>query len=274
MSPQPQLQFTVIRHGETNSNLNHILQGHIDTKLNKTGREQVELIGRRLRKMKFDHIYSSDLSRAKKTADAIAKHHPDTPLTVDMRLREKDVGRLSGLTIYEALELIKNEETQWEDYGESDEEFAAQVVSFFNEIVEKHLPDTRGLESVEHPKTKVHICLVTHGGTINKLIKNHLIHDMGFLVKDYMSIRHKVKNTSVSRFMVRRKIEDDVHNSGAATPTPSEKSDLSISTTEIERAPERKARLEGEVTLWSCVSHLAAAGKRTHGDSQIDDYVH
>ncbi|CAG8787103.1 14616_t:CDS:2, partial [Dentiscutata erythropus] len=52
-------------------------------------RDQVELVGKRLRKLKFDHIYSSDLSRAKKTAEAIAKHHPDTPFTVDIRLRER-----------------------------------------------------------------------------------------------------------------------------------------------------------------------------------------
>ncbi|CAG8611214.1 11898_t:CDS:2, partial [Ambispora gerdemannii] len=246
----------IVRHGETNSNLNHILQGHIDTKLNKVGREQADLVGRRLRKMKFDHIYSSDLSRAKKTAEAIAKHHPNIPFSVDMRLREKDIGRLSGLSIYEALDLIKNEGSQWEDYGESDEDFTDNVISFFDEIIDKHLPDTQDPESIEHPKKDTHILLVTHGGTINKFVREHMIHDLGFLVNDYLSIRHKARNTSVTKIVVRRVIIgsgsrcvsrrgsgiDTTSSSGGATTPSSEKSEAS--TIEIMRDVQRKPRLE------------------------------
>ncbi|KAG9285388.1 hypothetical protein G9A89_010863 [Geosiphon pyriformis] len=271
MWQQPQLSVTVVRHGETNSNLNRILQGHTDTKLNKVGREQAELVGRRLRKLRFDHIYSSDLSRAKKTAEAIAKHHPNTPFTLDSRLREKDFGKLNGLSIYQALEVIKKEERQWEDYGESNTDFTARLITFYNECVEKHLPYRGGLESVCNPKKNTHILLVTHGGTINKLIKEHLIHNLGFLVKNYMSIQHKPKNSSVSKFVIRRIIEDERNYSGASTPT-SETSEAS--TIKIDRRPKSNPVIEGDIHLWSCVSHLAALGKRTRGDSQIDDYIH
>ncbi|CAG8611157.1 10179_t:CDS:2 [Ambispora leptoticha] len=281
MSVRPQLHITVVRHGETNSNLNHILQGHLDTKLNKVGREQADLVGKRLRKMKFDHIYSSDLSRAKKTAEAIAKHHPNTPFSVDMRLREKDIGRLSGLSIYEALDLIKNEGSQWEDYGESDEDFTDNILSFFDEIIDKHLPDTQGPESIEHPKKNTHILLVTHGGTINKLVREHMIHDLGFLVNDYLSIRHKAKNTSVTKIVVRRKITDDVgsrsvsrRGSGVSSSDGATTPSSEASTIEIVRGVQRKPRLEGDINMWSCVAHLAKLGKRTRGDSSIDDYVH
>ncbi|CAG8833131.1 536_t:CDS:2, partial [Racocetra persica] len=122
-------------HGETNANLNHILQGHMDSELNKTGKEQAEIVGRRLRKMKFDHIYTSDLSRAKKTAEAIVKHHPDTPFTEDFRLREHDIGKLSGKSIQDALNLVKEEGATWGDYGEPDQDFKARVVDFFNDII-------------------------------------------------------------------------------------------------------------------------------------------
>ncbi|CAG8624425.1 14314_t:CDS:2 [Cetraspora pellucida] len=279
MAKPPQLYFTVVRHGETSSNLNHIIQGHIDTKLNKTGREQVEIVGRRLRKLKFDHIYTSDLSRAKKTADAIAKHHPDTPFTVDMRLRERDMGRLSGKSIQDALDLIKEEEASWDDYGEPEEEFKAQVVGFFDDIIAKHLPKNEAGSSPPN-KRNSHILLVTHGGVINKLVKEHLIMDLGFFVNDYLSMKHKAKNTSVTKFVVRR-----VESSNSTTDDDDATSIVSSNTTENEsndgdsekishRDIERKIRLKGDVTLWSCVSHLAAQGKRTHGDSQIDDYVH
>ncbi|CAG8603667.1 6286_t:CDS:2, partial [Acaulospora morrowiae] len=267
-----QLHITVVRHAETNANLNHILQGHMDTKLNKSGMEQLELISRRLRKMKFDHIYSSDLYRAKRTAQAIAKNHPETPFTTDIRIRERDMGRLSGLTIYQALDFIKEEGTSWDDYGEPEEDFKAQVVDFFDEIIEKHLPSSEeyrkqllknGLDEIRNP----HILIVTHGGTISKLVKEHLIMDLGFRVNDYLSMKHKAKNTGVTKFVVRRvdkPATDDDDSSSNATESDGNGSEKAPST-------RQKIRLEGDITLWNCVSHLTSQGKRTHGDSQIDD---
>jgi len=281
MSSRPQLHVTVVRHAETNSNLNHILQGHINTKLNKTGREQAESVGRRLRKLKIDHIYTSDLTRAKKTAEAIAKHHPDTPVTTDIRIRERDFGRLSGLSIHEALDLIKNEELTWDDYGEPEEDFKAQIVDFFNDIVAIHLPkNSSELPQSKQPgkKRNPHIVIVAHGGTINKLVKEHVIMDLGFHVNDYLSMKHKAKNTSVTKFTVRRKTSGDnssnissIDDDDATSVVSSDGSEKAMNT---RRDIERKIRLEGEVGLWSCVSHLTSIGKRTHGDSQIDEFVH
>lgn len=281
----PQLHFTIVRHGETSSNLNHIIQGHIDTKLNKTGREQVELVGQRLRKLKIDHIYTSDLSRAKKTAEAIAKHHPDTPLTVDIRLRERDMGRLSGKSIHEALDLIKEEEASWNDYGEPEEDFKAQVVDFFNDIVANHLPKNNNFQQSSGSKQRnPHILIVTHGGVINKLVREHIIMDLGFFVNDYLSMKHKAKNTSVTKFVVRRvetsnstTDDDDATSVVSSNTAENESNDGSINDDSekiIRRDIERKNKLKGEVTLWSCVSHLTTKNKRTHGDSQIDDFVH
>jgi broad specificity phosphatase PhoE len=290
MTSRPQLHVTVVRHAETNSNLNHILQGHIDTKLNKTGREQAESVGRRLRKLKFDHIYTSDLTRAKKTTDAIAKHHPDTPVSVDIRLRERDFGRLSGLSIHEALDLIKNEGLTWDDYGEPEEDFKAQVIDFFNDIVANHLPKNSS-ELPSNPKQpgkkrNPHILIVSHGGTINKLVKQHVIMDLGFHVNDYLSMKHKAKNTSVTKFVVRRKkcrdslniIDDDdaksIVSDGSSSSVKDDDNNSEKAMNTRRRSIERKIRLEGEVNLWSCVSHLTSIGKRTHGDSQIDEFVH
>ncbi|RHZ88521.1 hypothetical protein Glove_22g204 [Diversispora epigaea] len=290
---RPQLHVTVVRHGETNSNLKRILQGHINTTLNKAGREQSELASHRLRKMKFDHIYTSDLSRAKKTAEIIAKNHPDVPLTEDIRLRERDIGRLSGLSIYKALDLIKEEESTWGDYGESDEDFKAQVVDFFNDMIANHLPrndsviqSPNGKDSLKNKpgmmKRNPHVLIVTHGGTINKLVKEHLIMDLGFFVNNYLSMKHKAKNSSITKFVVRRinkpssvTADDDDATSVISSNTAENESDSgSEKAISTQRNIERKIRIEGDVTLWSCVSHLSLQGKRTHGDSQIDDYVH
>ncbi|CAG8552861.1 12402_t:CDS:2, partial [Cetraspora pellucida] len=261
------LHFTVVRHGETNSNLNHILQGHIDTELNKTGKEQAEIVGRRLRKLKFDHIYTSDLSRAKKTAEAINKHHPDTPFALDIRLRERDIGKLSGKSIQDALNLIREEGTKWEDYGESEEDFKGRVVDFFNDMIATHLPKNYPGSSSQN-KRNSHILLVTHGGVINKLIKELLIMDLNFSVNNNLNMKHNAKNTGVTKFVVR-----GAENSNSTA----DDDDVSSNTVENETNDGASEKitliLKGEVTLWSCVSHLAAQGKRTYNDSQIDGYV-
>ena len=55
----------IIRHGETEENLKIIMQGHLDTQLNETGKEQARLVADALREVAFDKAYSSDLSRAR-----------------------------------------------------------------------------------------------------------------------------------------------------------------------------------------------------------------
>jgi hypothetical protein len=108
--------------------------------------------------------------------------------------------------------------------------------------------------------------------------------DLGFNVNDYLSMKYKAKNTSVTKFTVRRKkfnddslnMDDDDAKSivSVGSNSSSIKDDDNNSEKAIRRDIERKVRLEGEVGLWSCVSHLTSIGKRTHGDSQIDEFVH
>lgn len=56
--------------------------------LSKLGEYQAERVAARLAKEKFDHIYSSDLTRAHETARIIIRYHRDTPFTVTPDLRE------------------------------------------------------------------------------------------------------------------------------------------------------------------------------------------
>ncbi|CAG8787104.1 14617_t:CDS:1 [Dentiscutata erythropus] len=197
------------------------------------------------------------------------------------------MGRLSGKSIQVALDLIKEEGATWDDYGEPEEDFKAQVVDFFNDIIAKHLPKNDFQQSSGSPKQRnPHILIVTHGGVINKLVKEHVIMDLGFFVNDYLSMKHKAKNTSVTKFVVRRAensisiTDDDDATSVISSNTAENESNDGTSIKDddsekiIRRDIERKIRLKGEVTLWSCVSHLTSQGKRTHGDSQIDDFVH
>lgn len=74
-------QFYFVRHGETEYNRQHIVQGRgIDSVLNATGREQAEALAERLASVSFDAIYASSLRRAQQTAGILAGPHPDATM--------------------------------------------------------------------------------------------------------------------------------------------------------------------------------------------------
>lgn len=60
----PSAIIYLIRHGETNENRNKIIQGHLDTLLNEDGRLQAGMVGRAMKEVPIDVLYSSDLKRA------------------------------------------------------------------------------------------------------------------------------------------------------------------------------------------------------------------
>ena len=68
----PIARIYLVRHGETQANLDEIIQGHQDTALNERGLEQARLLGEALKKIKFhDVAFSSDLRRAVSVSDAL-----------------------------------------------------------------------------------------------------------------------------------------------------------------------------------------------------------
>jgi len=86
----------LIRHGETDWNAEGRIQGQLQVPLNGRGFAQAQALGRFLRTSPFDAVYSSDLLRARQTAEAIVRNSGDE-IRYDARLREWDLGVLSGL---------------------------------------------------------------------------------------------------------------------------------------------------------------------------------
>ena len=66
------MQLYLVRHGETDWNAAHRIQGSTDIPLNATGRVQALATGRLLARRPWDAIYASPLSRAYETATIIA----------------------------------------------------------------------------------------------------------------------------------------------------------------------------------------------------------
>ncbi|MDR1509635.1 MAG: histidine phosphatase family protein [Synergistaceae bacterium] len=88
----------LIRHGETDWNRDFRYQGISDIELNETGREQARLAGIRLAGTVPANVYSSPLSRARRTAEIIMEHNRgDIGVELCGDLREVSFGKWEGL---------------------------------------------------------------------------------------------------------------------------------------------------------------------------------
>jgi broad specificity phosphatase PhoE len=94
------VQIILVRHGATDWNLQHRCQGSSDRDLSDVGLRQAEEIAAQLRQETIHGIYSSDLKRARRTAEVISAHHR-LPVIIEESIRELDHGHLEGLTFNE-----------------------------------------------------------------------------------------------------------------------------------------------------------------------------
>ncbi len=150
------LQVILVRHGETDWNKSHRIQGGgSDTRLNGTGKEQAAALALRLKPEKIEAIYSSPLKRALDTARAIAHHH-QLEIEIEPALREVNVGelegtpaRLLGKRLDELLGMRGQDKTQtavWESVwskiqhigGESLAELQQRTWDALKRIVDRH----------------------------------------------------------------------------------------------------------------------------------------
>lgn len=107
--------LVIVRHATTDWNLKGRLQGHIDTELNEFGRRQALVLAGELLSLGISKIISSDLKRARQTAEII-NQRLNVPLILDRRLRECSFGSLEGLDKSGALKKYGPEILRdWED---------------------------------------------------------------------------------------------------------------------------------------------------------------
>ena len=159
-------RFCLVRHGETNWNVERRMQGHTDIDLNQRGEAQAIQMAKALKAidLQFDVLYTSDLLRAAKTAGAIETLF-NTKAIVNESLRERHLGVLQGLRTDEA---PQHEPELWESHisrdidqdlrgGESIAKFAARIQTALEKIREEHTGKT--------------ILLVSHGGALDMMYR-------------------------------------------------------------------------------------------------------
>jgi probable phosphoglycerate mutase len=159
-------RFCLVRHGETDWNAASRLQGHTNIDLNTRGLAQADQMAHALKKinLQFDVLYTSDLLRAAKTAQAIETLF-NTSAISNAELRERHLGALQGLTTDEALIL---EPDLWKSHlsrnihenlreGESIQQFSDRIKIALEKIRADHFGKT--------------ILLVSHGGALDMMYR-------------------------------------------------------------------------------------------------------
>lgn len=122
----------IVRHGQTDWNLEGRYAGRTDVPLNDKGIQQAEKIKEELKNIKFDKVFSSPLIRAYKTAQIIC----DNEIINDNRIIERSNGDLEGKLKTEILVEIDFNNPNEKKYNiESITEFRNRIKSFFDEII-------------------------------------------------------------------------------------------------------------------------------------------
>ncbi len=85
-----------VRHGQSTGNEAHVYAGHLDHELTEKGINQAKETAKLLENIKFNKIFTSDLKRAKNTAEIISKHLDNRDLHVFEELREVFGGKVQG----------------------------------------------------------------------------------------------------------------------------------------------------------------------------------
>ncbi|GAA6120602.1 histidine phosphatase family protein [Acidovorax sp. FG27] len=157
-------RIIAIRHGETAWNVDTRIQGHLDIPLNDTGLWQARRVGAALADEPVAAIYTSDLQRARVTAQAVADT-TGAPLTLETGLRERGFGHFEGRTFGEIEAELPDEARRWRqrepDYapagGESLTTLRTRIAQTVHRLAARH--------------TGEQMVLVAHGGVLDALYR-------------------------------------------------------------------------------------------------------
>lgn len=174
-------EITLVRHGETVSNVAGVWQGQGNSGFSSRGREQVKRVAERLGGERFDAIVSSDLGRAQATAGALGVDFDSDP-----GWREMHLGTWEGLTREEVMDRYPDELAAFRagadltlGGGESLSELRARSLAALDRLVERLPAGGRAL-------------VVSHGGPIISVVADVLGVARGGAL-------HRVLNTSLAR---------------------------------------------------------------------------
>jgi probable phosphoglycerate mutase len=164
----------LIRHGSTEWNKLGKLQGQLDTELTDEGRAQARLLGMRLQNEAWTGILSSDLSRARETAEIISELSGIPILGFDVRLRETSFGQAEGTTHQEREDRWGADWKKLDLGGETDAQVQARWFDFIEEWTGK-APDQK-------------LLIISHGSYIVQVLRSLSMESEEFLQNTSLTI--------------------------------------------------------------------------------------
>lgn len=134
------MKLYLIRHGESENNKLGLYTGWTDANLTEKGFEDAKRVRKYIEDVQFDKIYSSDLTRAKKTAETAIPGcvYEETHLLREINLGELEGNKISLCAGIFGEDYLKNiAETNYKPYGgENYEEFMVRVKKFLDMVSE------------------------------------------------------------------------------------------------------------------------------------------
>lgn len=160
--------LVLIRHGESQWNLENRFTGWIDVPLTEKGREEARRAGEKIRHLRFDKAYTSVLKRAIDTLDIVLQTigQVGVPVAYDQALNERHYGDLQGLNKAETAEKYGKEQVHlWRrSYdvappgGESLKDTAARTLPYFEARI---VPDLRA---------GLNVLVSAHGNSLRSIV--------------------------------------------------------------------------------------------------------
>ena len=159
----PLTTLHLIRHGQTNWNLERRIQGQTDSVLTETGIEQAHRVAAILKSIPFTAAYSSSSIRARDTALAILQHH-QIELTLRDDMREIFLGDWEG-RLYQDVAEEDNENHRY--FAEDPSRFNLSGAETFYQVQDRALA---AIESIMNQHPGEEILLVSHGVWIKTIL--------------------------------------------------------------------------------------------------------
>lgn len=174
--------FYIVRHGQTQYNIDLIMQGWVNSDLTELGKQQARKVGKFLSDVCFDRCISSDLGRTMQTSELILES-TNTPIIADQRVREVCFGKYDGGLIADVpiKQYRKRIEYNWVEFGgETYDSVGNRFADCLNEYAKKYPNDT--------------MLVTSHGGAIISMIKHY---DYS-LYDSMVSVENKIRNCSTT----------------------------------------------------------------------------
>lgn len=157
-----ELHLLFIRHGETQDNIDRVLQGHRDTDLTEKGHKEAKVLAQKLQGQQIDVIYHSPLKRMIQTIQPIIDGRPDLPKHADADLKGQLLGELEGGS-YDSIDMGNPRSADGRPGVELFDDFVKRLKRVFARIIGAEAPKVDGEDRV--------VVIATHGVGITSLFK-------------------------------------------------------------------------------------------------------